>query len=349
VKSNFFAPSFSQKLLEWYERNGRRLPWRQITDPYKIWISEIILQQTRVNQGWEYYERFIQTFPDIYSLAQADINQALKVWEGLGYYSRAINLHWTAREIVNNRKGKFPQKPEELLQLKGIGPYTANAIAAFAFGAPAVALDGNVLRIISRFHADSTPIDKKNYYQQIANAWLNGLDSAAFNNALMDLGATVCTPKNPHCSACPLQAGCKAFELKTQTQYPQKNKNLQRRNKYYHFFLFQNTASEIYFIQRSKDSFWKLLWVLPYKEVEYEEYFNFNKEREPKFQGKHSFTHFDMYFSIFIEKTQKNLELAKPLGNPNSCWVAYGNLSSIALPAPLKKALNLIFSQPALF
>lgn len=348
MKSNFFAAGFSEKLLDWYKLNGRRLPWRQITDPYKIWISEVILQQTRVSQGREYYERFIQTFPDVYSLAKADINQVLQVWEGLGYYSRAINLHSTALEIVHNLEGRFPQKPEELLQLKGIGPYTANAIASFAFFAPAVALDGNVLRIISRFYADPTPIDsQKNYYQQIADTWLNGLNSAEFNNALMDLGATICTPKNPHCSACPLQAGCKAWELKTQDQYPQKNKNLQRKNRYYHFFLFQNIASEIYFIQRKKDSFWKLLWTLPYEEIQSEEYFN--KELQPQFQSKHSFTHFDMYFSIFIEKTQKISEPPKQTDCLNSCWVRYDDLSSIALPAPLKKALNHIFSQPALF
>ncbi|MCS6904540.1 MAG: A/G-specific adenine glycosylase [Bacteroidia bacterium] len=342
----FFSLELCQKLIEWYRKNGRKLPWREIKDPYKIWISEVILQQTRVNQGWQYYLRFIEAFPNVYALAQANINQVLQVWQGLGYYSRAIHLHATAQQLVKNYGGKLPADPRELLQLKGIGSYTANAIASFAYQAPVVVLDGNVLRIVSRFYADSTPIECKNYYQEKVNTWLQGQNSAEFNNALMDLGALICTPQKPSCHLCPLQSACLAFIQKQQGLFPYKSKTLKRRIKYYHFFLVQNSNSQILLIQKDKKSFWKLLWVLPYNEVQ-EEAFLKLEELPLVFQGKHTFTHFDMHFAIY--KYQNDSSVYYKLEGEQVLWLSYSELSKAALPAALKKAIVQIFEQPILF
>ncbi len=203
-----------EKLLIWYDTYKRNLPWRNITDPYKIWLSEVILQQTRVSQGWEYYLRFIQKYPTVKALAAASEQDVLKLWQGLGYYSRARNLHEAARFIVKEHKGHFPADYDSIRALKGVGDYTAGAIASIAFNLPFPAVDGNVMRVYSRLFGVATPIDStegKRLIQEIAVEHLPQHNPGNYNQAVMELGALVCLPSKPDCANCPVQVACYAY------------------------------------------------------------------------------------------------------------------------------------------
>ena len=205
---------FTVRLLEWHKENERALPWKEDKDPYKIWLSEIILQQTRVDQGMPYYLRFIDTFPDVYTLASASEDKVLKLWEGLGYYSRARNLHATAQKVVENLSGQFPENYDDLLKLKGVGPYTAAAISSFAFDLPHAVVDGNVIRVLSRYAGIEAAVDTsstKKELNELAHLYLSKKDPGAYNQAIMDFGAMMCVPKNPDCLSCPLNDSCLAF------------------------------------------------------------------------------------------------------------------------------------------
>ena len=227
------------------------MPWKGESDPYKIWLSEIILQQTRVEQGWAYYEKFLKNFPTIFKLAAARDEKVFKLWEGLGYYNRCKNLLFTARQIVKERKGKFPQTYEELLLLKGVGPYTAAAIASFAYNLPYAVVDGNVFRVFSRFYGIATPIDTPKgiiLFNKIANENLSQTQAGVYNQALMDFGATICKPLAPLCISCPLQKKCKAFTQQQVSLLPVKLKTIQKKNRYFDFIIFQ--YQKTYFIQK---------------------------------------------------------------------------------------------------
>src|SRR5579859_4925347 len=206
---------FTKTLLGWNSSgNFREMPWKGEKDPYKVWLSEVILQQTRVQQGWAYYEKFINAFPTIHDLAVAPEQQIFKLWEGLGYYSRCRNLIATAKKIDAEYNGRFPSSYEEILALKGIGPYTAAAIASFAFGLPHAVVDGNVTRVLSRYFGNSTPIDTvagKKLYTELADVLLDKGQPDSYNQAIMDFGATICLPRNPLCADCVQQAGCQAW------------------------------------------------------------------------------------------------------------------------------------------
>jgi A/G-specific adenine glycosylase len=215
----------AQSLLHWYTQNKRPLPWRETRDPYKIWLSEIILQQTRVAQGADYYHRFLAAFPDIQSLAAAAEQDVLKLWQGLGYYSRARNMHYTAKEIIEKHTGLFPQSAEGLKKLKGIGDYTAAAIASICYDEPTAVLDGNVARVISRLYAIDTPVDTntgRKIITDLANSLLDTHHPGTFNQAVMEIGALVCTPKKPACNICPLAFACEALKLKQIENFPVK-------------------------------------------------------------------------------------------------------------------------------
>jgi A/G-specific adenine glycosylase len=215
----------AENLLIWFQKNQRDLPWRQDKNPYKIWLSEIILQQTRVDQGTAYYLRFIDVFPNVFSLAEADEEQVLKLWQGLGYYSRARNLHATAKIIAHQYQGSFPTSYDELVQLKGIGPYTASAIASIAFNEKKGVVDGNVLRVISRLFDSDLPVDRpegQKWVQQTMDELIPDSFPGDFNQAVMELGALVCTPTSPACHQCPLLLNCQARQRNTQTQLPVK-------------------------------------------------------------------------------------------------------------------------------
>lgn len=219
--------SFSLTLLEWFRDNGRDLPWRQTHDPYAIWLSEIILQQTQVKQGWAYWERFVRRWPTVKQLAAATEDEVLREWQGLGYYSRARNLHAAAQQVVV--MGAFPNTIEGLRSLKGVGDYTAAAIGSIAFGLPAAVVDGNVYRVLSRHFGIETPINStegKKEFALLAQQLLPASEASAYNQAIMDFGAMQCTPQSPNCAACPLQESCVAFREGRVALLPVKNKTL---------------------------------------------------------------------------------------------------------------------------
>ncbi len=232
------------------------MPWKGEKDPYKIWLSEIILQQTRVEQGMAYYQNFIEKYPNIQSLAKAKDQEVFKLWEGLGYYNRCKNLLFTARFIVNKLGGKFPDQYDELLQLKGIGPYTAAAIASFAYNLPYAVLDGNVFRVLARYFGIETPIDSnegKKHFASLAEKVLDKKEAGRFNQAIMDFGATVCKPFSPGCSYCNMKLTCKASQLGLVNQLPIKEKFLQRKRRWFNYFLFKYDGNILVHHRTGKD------------------------------------------------------------------------------------------------
>lgn len=254
---------FSKKLLVWDNTiNQRTMPWKGEKDPYKIWLSEIILQQTRVEQGWPYYEKFIQNFPNIEALAAADDQYVFKLWEGLGYYNRCKNLLATARCITQEYNGKFPEKYDEIIALKGIGPYTAAAITSFAYDQPYPVLDGNVFRVLSRYLGLDTPIDStegKKLFSAKAEEVLDKKNPAQYNQAIMDFGATVCTPATPRCSDCLLQNTCIAFQNGIVNKLPIKEKTLTKKVRHFTWFVLE-VKDEIYIHQRTEKDVWQNLF-----------------------------------------------------------------------------------------
>ncbi len=245
-----------QNLLNWYEANKRDLPWRNIKDPYKIWLSEVILQQTRVNQGWEYYLRFIKNYPTVSDLAAASEQDVLKLWQGLGYYSRARNLHAAAHTIVKEYEGKFPAKFESIRALKGVGDYTAGAIASIAFNLNYPAVDGNVMRVYSRLFGITTAIDSTNGKKQmneLAVELLPAKNPGTYNQAVMELGAMVCLPSNPQCESCPVQQACYAFLHKNMLDFPVKQGKTKVRNRYLNYIVIVQKDSILIRLRKSKD------------------------------------------------------------------------------------------------
>lgn len=230
----------SDKIVKWYNRNKRSLPWRDTTDAYKIWLSEIILQQTRVAQGLPYYREFIRHYPDIEALANARPQQVLRLWQGLGYYTRALNLQKCAKAVVENHGGKFPNTFEALLTLPGIGHYTAAAIASFAFGQTVAVVDGNVFRVLSRLFGIDIPIntpEAKKKFTLLANEIISRKNPALHNQAMMEFGATFCTPVNPKCDDCPFKGGCFAYNHELVGALPVRNKKKESRNRYFFYFV----------------------------------------------------------------------------------------------------------------
>lgn len=256
---------FRSNLLQWAEQNKRPLPWKGIKNPYLIWLSEILLQQTRVEQGLPYYEKFKAAFPTINDLANAHEDEVMKLWEGLGYYSRARNMHATAKFIAHEKKGQFPSTYESILELKGVGPYTAAAIASFAFQLPHAVVDGNVYRVLARFFAISTPSDSaagKKEFTNLANQVLDKKQPDIFNQALMDFGATHCTPKKPKCTSCPMHAKCGAFAINQVAQFPVKRKKIKRKERFFHYLLL-NFNDQIILQKRTQKDIWQQLYQFP--------------------------------------------------------------------------------------
>lgn len=256
-------------LLDWYEKNKRDLPWRGERDPYRVWVSEIILQQTRVAQGWAYYERFIGRFPTVKALAEASEEEVLLVWQGLGYYSRARNMHHAARDIMHRFAGEFPTRHKDILSLKGIGEYTAAAIASIAFGAPFAAVDGNVLRVIARLFAVTAPIHSskaKRTVAEISSSLLPIERAGDYNQAVMDFGSLVCTPSQPACTACPLREFCMAYALGKVSELPVTQKKRALRSRYFHYFFIVH-GDTTYLVRREKEDIWKNLYEFPLVET----------------------------------------------------------------------------------
>lgn len=252
----------SNKLIAWYKKNKRDLPWRNTNDPYKIWLSEVMLQQTQVVQGLSYYLLFTETFPTIVDLANAPEDKVLHLWQGLGYYSRARNLHAAAKDIKINHKGKFPGTYESIRSLKGVGDYTSAAIASIAFNLPHAVVDGNVYRVLSRLFDLHTPINSgkgKKEFQLLADELLNKQQPALHNSAMMEFGALWCKPQNPKCESCVLQEHCLAFANNTVYELPVKDKKIKIRNRYFHYFIF-NYKDSVYIQKREEKDIWQNLY-----------------------------------------------------------------------------------------
>lgn len=244
------------------EENRRDMPWKSLKDPYKIWLSEIILQQTRVEQGLSYYQKFIKNYPAIQDLAVARDEEVFKLWEGLGYYTRCKNLLHTARFVAFEKEGKFPVEYDEILKLKGVGPYTAAAIASFAFNRPHAVVDGNVYRVLSRYFGQSLPIDLpkgKKWFQALAEKLLDKNDPASYNQAIMDFGATICTPKIPACVTCYLQKKCIAYNKNIVQDLPVKSKKIKKEDLYFYYIILRY-KNQLLLKKRVEKDIWQNLY-----------------------------------------------------------------------------------------
>lgn len=253
------------KLYRWYDRNRRELPWRETTNPYFIWLSEIILQQTRVAQGMEYYLRFIETYPTVQALAMAEEDNVLRLWQGLGYYSRARNLHRAARMVAAQTEKAFPSTYDELRALPGVGDYTAGAIAAFAYNLPHPALDGNVYRVLSRLTNCNIPFDTsagKKHFHQVAEQLLDREEARLFNSAIMELGAIHCIPLRPDCDHCPLSEACEAYKHDTVEMLPVRKPRLKPREREISYLFYITPTRETLIHQRGTGDIWAKLWEL---------------------------------------------------------------------------------------
>jgi A/G-specific adenine glycosylase len=262
--------NFSKVLILWYINNKRDLPWRQSKNPYYIWLSEIILQQTRVDQGLSYYNSFVNTYPTVQLLAKANEMEVLKLWQGLGYYSRARNLHFSAKYIVNELGGKFPSNYHDLLKLKGVGDYTAAAIASMCYNEAKAVVDGNVFRVLSRYFAVDTPINSvkgKKQFTALAQSLIDCENPGTFNQAVMELGALICTPKNANCTECPLNSSCKSLMQHTVYNFPVKEKKLTVKQRFFNYLVVETNSGKTA-IQQRKQGIWQNLFEFPLIETQ---------------------------------------------------------------------------------
>jgi A/G-specific adenine glycosylase len=333
---------FAQILLQWFRENGRELPWRQTRDPYAIWLSEIILQQTQVKQGWDYWERFMRRWPTVEDLAGATEDEVLREWQGLGYYSRARNLHYAARQIV--ALGHFPDTLEEIKRLKGVGDYTAAAIGSIAFGLPAAVVDGNVYRVLARHFGIDTPINTtegKKLFQSLAQSLLPSSEhldisltshllplTSEYNQAIMDFGAIQCTPSSPNCLSCPLQESCSAFRSNRVSDLPVKQKTLKVRERHL-IYIYIRCNGETAIHRRGPGDIWQGLyepWLV---------------DTVPagailiKQNVRHVLTHRILLADFYLlEATEK------PSLPPDYIWIKETELDSYAVPRLIEKFLQ---------
>lgn len=257
---------FSNTLIYWYLQNERDLPWRKTKNPYFIWLSEIMLQQTRVAQGMAYYFKFTENFPTVFDLAKADEKDVLKMWQGLGYYSRARNLHYSAKQIANELNGKFPSNYKEIIKLKGIGDYTASAIASICFNEPTAVVDGNVYRVLSRYFGIKTPINASagiKEFKKLAQTLIDKTQPGTYNQAIMDFGALHCKPQNPLCESCPFADSCIALEKKLTKELPVKEKKIKVKNRYFNFLVVKTIEQETILSERKGKGIWQGLYQFP--------------------------------------------------------------------------------------
>lgn len=337
---------FSAKIEQWYKQNKRALPWRETTNPYFIWLSEIILQQTRVEQGRAYYERFVSAFPTVQALAAASEEQVLLLWQGLGYYSRARNLHKAAQLIAV--LGSFPSDYKSILSLPGVGPYTAAAIASFAYEQPYAVVDGNVFRVLSRYFGIETPIDStdgKKEFKALAEELLDKKIPSLYNQAIMDFGAVVCKPSGAECASCLLSDTCLAYAQKRVQQLPVKGKKIVPKTRYFSYVYVCTDKEEVLICRRTKNDIWKGLYEFSLLESAEELSLASLQQHFPK--GKwtmlrqgfvHQLTHQRLTVNFYrLELPDKDTSLP-------GVWVKKSELHNYAFPQLLVKLLNQIDS-----
>ncbi|WP_334056102.1 A/G-specific adenine glycosylase [Polaribacter sp. P097] len=257
---------FSNTLIFWYLQNKRELPWRKTKNPYFIWLSEIMLQQTRVAQGLDYYQKFTTNFPTVFDLANADESTVLKMWQGLGYYSRARNLHFSAKQIVSDFNGEFPSTFKDIIKLKGVGDYTASAIASIAFNEPTAVVDGNVYRVLSRYFGINTPINSSKgikEFKELAQSLIDKSQPGTFNQAIMDFGAIQCKPKKPLCMFCPFSESCVALQKNLIEVLPVKEKKVKVKKRYFNYLVVKTKDDKTILTERKGKGIWQGLYQFP--------------------------------------------------------------------------------------
>ena len=336
------------KLLSWFSQNKKDLPWRKTQDPYKIWLSEIILQQTRINQGLEYYERFIKTFPTVENLAKAKEEEVLKLWQGLGYYSRARNIHFTAKFIFFEQNGAFPNSFKDLQQLKGIGKYTAAAIASIVHQEPVAAIDGNAFRVYARLFSIDLDIAKSssfNYFFALGNSIIDKQNPGDFNQAIMDLGSTICLPKNPLCEKCPIQTDCKSFSENTVQFFPVKSKKQTAKEVDIHYLLILDKKNTFILRKRDDSSIWANLFDLPeiktiVRNKNDIELLIKNNEIDFLFSKEHLLTHRKLKIYFYSTVISDDLFYQELLKNEKYVRVRKSELHQYALPKPIEFLFN---------
>lgn len=311
-----YRSTFSSDILNWYAEHKRSMPWRETKDPYKIWISEIMLQQTRVDQAWPYFERFIGEFPTVFDLANANQQQVLKAWEGLGYYSRARNLHAAAKTIVSEYDGKIPEEYDEIIKLKGIGPYTAAAVSSIAFNKPNAVVDGNVIRVVTRYFGiedDVRSSKTTKLVQKQVNELISKENPADFNQGMMELGSTVCKPTQPLCTQCPIQSNCVAFKTARTATIPYKSKAKKKPHKHIGVGIIERKDGKVLIALRPENVMLGGLWEFPGGKQEEGEDIRETVQRELKeelgvevnaykefMKLKHVYSHFSITMHAFL-------------------------------------------------
>ncbi|CAN5736327.1 hypothetical protein BH10BAC2_BH10BAC2_34920 [soil metagenome] len=355
---------FTKLLLEWnLQHNRREMPWKGEKNPYKVWLSEVILQQTRVDQGWAYYEKFIKKYPTIHLLAKAKDEEVFKLWEGLGYYTRCKNLLHTARFIDTEHAGKFPSNYDEIISLKGVGTYTAAAIASFCFDLPYAVIDGNVFRVLSRVFGIATPVDStegKTQFQIIAEKTLNNKAPGLYNQAIMDFGATICKPLLPLCSTCALNKICIAYKTAEVNKLPVKEKVLKKKNRWFTYIIFQvddkilvhkRTAKDIwqnlfefYLIETDSNPGWDKTIIADFLQTQ----LGLNKFEVVKIStaAPQQLTHQHIKGYFITVKLKK---VPQQLTSEDSLWLSQTQLADLAFPAFINQYLHNKNIQATLF
>lgn len=354
---------FSRNILEWFHDHKRRLPWRETADPYKIWVSEVILQQTRVEQGLEYYRRFLERFPDVAALAMATEEAVMKAWQGLGYYTRARNMHQAARMIMDTHQGRFPDNYPDIRRLRGIGDYTAAAIASIAFGQVYPVIDGNVKRVMARFLGMNDPVNSASGYQKILGALQELIDPAwpgPFNESVMELGALVCKPRQPLCLQCPLKSACFAFNRDMTESLPVIARNKPAKTRFFHYVVIKSKVEYhdyIWLHKRKEDDIWKNLYDFPLIEAERE--LNLEEIAEDKrwialFQGypvpveaevhktSHILTHRKLQVSFFTVNMPG-------FSHPDYLKVDLKDIHNYPVPRLIENILKIVAHGPGIF
>ena len=327
---------FAQTLLKWFEAYGRELPWRETSDPYAIWLSEIILQQTQVKQGWDYWQRFMRRWPTVNDLAAASEDEVLREWQGLGYYSRARNLHYAARQIV--ALGHFPDTLEEIKQLKGVGDYTAAAIGSIAFGLPAAVVDGNVYRVLARYFGVETAINStegKKEFAALAQSLLPETSAGLYNQAIMDFGAIQCTPQSPKCVVCPLQESCEALRTGKVSTLPVKEKKLKIKERHL-IYIYIRCQGETAIHRRGEGDIWQGLW-----EPVLMEDGRWKKEDGLRCVAKgvkHVLTHRVLTADFYLWETETRPKLPE-----DYIWIKEENIDNYGIPRLIDKLLKKLF------
>lgn len=318
---------FANTIISWFQENGRALPWRETKDPYAIWLSEIILQQTRIAQGWEYWERFMAQYPKVEDLAAASEDEVLRLWQGLGYYSRARNLHAAAKQIV--ALGKFPDTLEDIKALKGVGDYTAAAIGSFAFDIPAAVVDGNVYRVLSRYFGIDTPINStqgKKEFAALAQSLIPASDAVAYNQGMMDFGAIQCTPQSPKCLLCPLAETCVALREGRVEELPVKLKTLKVQTRRL-AYIYIRCNGEIAIHRRGEGDIWQGLWE-PYNVSDLSALPTFDAPLVLKAKDvKHVLTHRILLADFYLLETK-----IRPLLPDDYIWIKESEISEYGIP-----------------